>query len=56
MEADTLGANVKVGSDAMEVRNGNTVLARYAEKKIELGKNSANSVIELCGSTGKFQR
>lgn len=54
MEADTLGANVKVGSDAMEVRNGNTVLARYAEKKIELGKNSANSVIELCGSTGKI--
>ena len=54
MEADTLGANVKVGSDAMEVRNGNTVLARYAEKKVELGKNSADSVIELCGSTGKI--
>lgn len=54
MEADTLGANVKVGTDAMEIRNGNTVLARYAEKKVELGKNSADSVIELCGSTGRI--
>ncbi|RGF19921.1 hypothetical protein [Dorea sp. AM10-31] len=51
MEADTLGANVKVDSDSMEIRNGDTVLAKYAADKVELGKNSKDAVVEMCGGT-----
>lgn len=51
MEANTLGANVKVDSDSMEIRNGDTVLAKYAADKVELGKNSKDAVVEMCGGT-----
>lgn len=51
MDSQTLGANVKVGADAMEIRKGDTVLARYAADKVELGRNSRNAVLELCGGT-----
>ena len=50
--AGTLVKNVLINSDSVDIRNGDTVLARYADKEIHLGMNSADSIIYLCGDTG----
>ena len=44
----TLGNNVFIDSDSVDIRSGTTVLASYQANKVELGKNSRNSVIDLC--------
>ena len=49
MASDVLGKNVLIGSDSVSIRENNVVLAEYSEDKIELGKNSEHSIIELCG-------
>lgn len=49
MASDVLGKNVLVGSDSVSIRENNVVLSEYSEDKIELGKNSEHSIIELCG-------
>lgn len=43
------GNNVLIEPDSVNVRNGSTVLASFGANKIELGKNSEQSVIEMCG-------
>ena len=52
MDSGTLGNNVLIDSDSVDIRNGNSVLASYSADRIKLGLNSASSVIELCGATG----
>lgn len=47
-----LGSNVLIDPDSVNIRDGDTILAKYSEKKIELGLNSKDSVIELCGGIG----
>ncbi|MBR2503339.1 MAG: tail fiber domain-containing protein [Oscillospiraceae bacterium] len=54
MTASTLGKNVLIDSDSVDIRNGTTVLASFGADKIELGKNSTSSIIDLCGGKGQF--
>ena len=44
----TVGNNVFIDSDSVDVRNGETVSASFAAKKIELGKDSKEAIIDLC--------
>ena len=43
--------NVYIDSDSVDVRNGSVVNSSFSGNKIELGKNSKESSIELCGGT-----
>lgn len=52
MTSEILGSNVLINPDSVNIRDGDTILARYSEKKIELGLNSEDAVIELCGGVG----
>ena len=52
MTDEMLGSNVLINPDSVNIRDGDTILARYSEKKIELGLNSEDAVIELCGGVG----
>lgn len=50
------GYRTKISSSAFEILNqAGTVLASYGEKLIQLGKNSTDAVIELCGGKGKIK-
>lgn len=50
----SLGNNVFIDSDSVDIRNGTTVLASFAANQIDLGKNNTNAVINLCGGLGKI--
>ena len=50
----SLGNNVFIDSDSVDIRNGTTVLASFAANQIDLGKNNMNAVINLCGGTSKI--
>lgn len=52
MTDEILGSNVLIDPDSVNIRDGDTILAKYSEKKIELGLNSEDAVIELCGGVG----
>lgn len=52
MTASTLGKNVLIDSDSIDIRNETTILASFGAELIELGKNSENAVISLCGGNG----
>lgn len=54
MTAETLGNNVRIDSDSVDIRSGSNVLATFASNLISLGKAAANAVIELCGGVGKI--
>lgn len=49
MTASSLGRNVLIDSDSVDIRNGSTVLASFGETLIELGKKASESVISFCG-------
>lgn len=53
-EDGKVGNNVFIDSDSVNIRNGKTVLAKFAAKLIELGKNATDAVINLCGGVGKI--
>ena len=53
--ASTLGKNVLIDSDSVDIRNGTTTLASFGADTIELGKHSKESVIDLCNDTGKIR-
>lgn len=48
MTAGTLGKNVLIDNDSIDIRNGDTVLASYGDNIIYLGKNGTGSTIDLC--------
>lgn len=52
MTDEILGSNVLINPDSVNIRYGDTILAKYSEKKIELGLNLKDSTIELCGGVG----
>lgn len=52
MTSEILGSNVLINPDSVNIRDGDTILARYSKKKIELGLKSNDSIIELCGGIG----
>lgn len=55
MTASSLGKNVLIDSDSVDVRNGNTTLASFGANKVTLGQNNANSEINLCDGAGKIR-
>lgn len=52
MTASTLGKNVLIDSDSVDIRNGSTTLASFGATKITLGQNAENSSIDLCDGAG----
>ena len=54
MTAGTLGKNVLIDNDSVDIRNGNTVLASYGDDVIYLGKNNRNATIDFCNGLGKI--
>ena len=50
------GYRTKITSSSFEILNqAGETLASYGEKLIQLGKNAADAVIELCGGKGKIK-
>ena len=54
MTQETLGENILISAQSVDIRNGDTILASYSADKIELGKESNDSIIEMCGGIGKI--
>lgn len=54
MTAGTLGKNVLIDADSVDIRKGDTVLASYGEDVIYLGKNNRNATIDFCNGLGKI--
>ena len=54
MTADTLGNNVRIDNDSVDIRSGSNVLATFGANAISLGRAAVNAVIELCGGVGKI--
>lgn len=50
----TSGANILLTGDGIKIRQGTTVVASFSTSLIELGKNSAQSVINLCSGAGEI--
>ena len=50
----TLVNNVFIDSDSVDIRSGTTVLASYQANKVELGKNSRESIIDLCNGVAQL--
>lgn len=50
----TLGRNVLIDSDSVDIRMGSTVLSTFGDNFISIGKKAENSTIELCGGAGKI--
>lgn len=48
------GNNVAIKPGGVDIRNGSTVNASFSENTIELGKNSKNSIIEMCDKNGNI--
>lgn len=50
------GYRTRISASAFEILNqAGTTLAYYGDKLIQLGKNTKDAVIELCGGLGKIQ-
>lgn len=54
MTKSTLGNNVLVDSDSVDIRNGSTILASFGAKTVTLGRNAEDSVIDLCNGAGRI--
>ena len=52
LQAVELGKNVLIDSDSIQFRQSSDVLADFTPSKIELGKNSRTSIIDLCNGAG----
>ena len=46
-----IGGNVYIDSDGVDIRQGSVVNSTFSGSTIELGKNSINSQIKMCGDT-----
>lgn len=49
------GNNVAIKPGGVDIRNGSTVNTSFSENKIELGKNSKDSIIEMCDKNGSIE-
>lgn len=52
--ANSLGRNILLTSETVDIRNGNTILASYGDDEIHLGVNSVFSAIYMCGDVGRI--
>lgn len=50
----TLGRNVNIDNSSVNIRNGNNVLAQFAESLIEIGKNTSTATISFLGGIVKL--
>ena len=48
LTSSTLGKNVLIDSDSVDIRNGDTTLASFGADYLYLAKNSRNAKIDLC--------
>lgn len=48
LTSSTLGKNVLIDSDSVDIRNGSTTLASFGANNLYLAKNSRNAKIDLC--------
>ena len=48
LTSDTLGKNVLIDSDSVDIRNGDATLASFGADYLYLAKNSRNAKIDLC--------
>ena len=51
----SLGKNVLIDSDSVDIRNGSTVLASFGANTVVLGQNAEDSVINLCDGAGTIK-
>ena len=54
LTSSTLGKNVLIDSDSVDIRNGDTTLASFGADYLYLAKNSRNATIELCDGLAKM--
>lgn len=54
MTKSTLGNNVLIDSDSVDIRSGSTVLASYGKDYVYIGKNSETAKIDLCSGAAKM--
>ena len=50
----TLGRNVNIDNSSVNIRNGTSVLAQFAESLIEIGKNTSTATISFLGGIVKL--
>ena len=55
MTASSLGKNVLIDSDSVDIRNGTTTLASFGASTIYLGKNATTSIINLCNGSATMK-
>lgn len=54
LTGDTLGRNIHIQSDGIDLRSGQTVLATFQEDLIELGAGNKEAEISLCDGLGRI--
>lgn len=54
MTAATLGRNVLIDSDSVDIRNGTTVYSSFGDNYLYLAKHSRNATIDLCNGLAKM--
>ena len=54
MTANTLGNNVLIDSDSLDIRQGTTVLASYGPEYIYIGKNNRKATIDLADGVARL--
>ena len=54
MTANTLGKNVLIDSDSVDIRNGTTTLASFGADYLYLAKNSKTATIDMCNGLAKL--
>lgn len=55
MTTSELGRNIRIDSDSVDIRNGEDVLASFAEDLIELGKVSDNAKLSMMNGLANFE-
>lgn len=54
MTSNTLGNNVLIDSDSLDIRQGNTVLASYGPEYIYIGKSNRKATIDLADGVARL--
>lgn len=54
LTGSTLGKNVFIDNDEIDIRDNTKILASFKENLIELGKSSPDATISLCGEKGRI--
>lgn len=54
LTSSTLGKNVLIDSDSVDIRNGDTTLASFGADYLYLAKNSKTATIDLCNGLAKL--